>query len=70
MSNTFIKTIKEETGVNVSLCYQCKTCSLSCPFTAAMDILPHAVIRQIQLGQSDKIMKSKTIWHLHDPLSQ
>ena len=63
MSNALIETIKEETGVNISLCYQCKTCSLSCPFTAAMDILPHELIRKIQIGQGEKVLASKTIWH-------
>jgi len=63
MSNTLINTIKDKTGVNVSLCYQCKTCSSGCPFTSAMDILPHAVIRNIQLGQGEKVLGSKTIWH-------
>jgi heterodisulfide reductase subunit C len=28
-----------------------------------MDILPHAVIRKIQLGQGNKVLGSKTIWH-------
>lgn len=58
-----INKIKEECGVNINLCYQCKTCSLSCPFASVMDILPHQLIRIIQTGGIDDIFVSKTIWN-------
>ena len=62
MKSESINKIIDDSGVNISLCYQCKTCSLSCPFTSVMDILPHLVIRKIQLGQIEKVLESKTIW--------
>jgi heterodisulfide reductase subunit C2 len=62
MPNEFLKKIIHDTGVNVNLCYQCKTCSLSCPFASTMDILPHRVIRKIQTGEEGEVLGSRTIW--------
>jgi heterodisulfide reductase subunit C len=53
----------EQSGVNYKRCYQCKTCSLSCPFTTDMDYLPHQLIRKAQLGELSDLLSSKTIWY-------
>ncbi|MBN1367756.1 MAG: 4Fe-4S dicluster domain-containing protein [Dehalococcoidales bacterium] len=63
MANEFVKKINDDTGVNINLCYQCKTCSLSCPFASVMDILPHQVIRKLQTGEENELLESTTIWH-------
>ncbi|MDY6836070.1 MAG: 4Fe-4S dicluster domain-containing protein [Chloroflexota bacterium] len=47
---------------NINRCYQCLTCSLGCPVTAYMDYLPHQVVRMVQLGLKDRVLKSSTIW--------
>ncbi len=47
---------------NVSLCWQCLTCSGGCPFADHMDLLPNQVIRLVQLGQVKEAIKCKTIW--------
>jgi heterodisulfide reductase subunit C len=62
MSNKFMDKIIDDTGVNISLCYQCKTCSLSCPFAPFMDILPHQIIRKLQVAADNEVLKSTTIW--------
>lgn len=54
--------IREESGTNVSLCYQCKKCTLGCPLSAEMDIKPNQVIRLLQLGRTDEALRSKTTW--------
>jgi heterodisulfide reductase subunit C len=46
----------------ISTCYQCQKCTNGCPMTFAMDILPHRVIHQIQLGLIDELIASDTIW--------
>lgn len=43
-------------------CYQCRKCTNGCPLSFAMDLLPHQVIRAVQLGLDDQVLKSKTIW--------
>ncbi|MBN1289280.1 MAG: 4Fe-4S dicluster domain-containing protein, partial [Actinobacteria bacterium] len=43
-------------------CYQCKKCSVGCPVCFAMDLLPHEVMKMVQYGQEDRVLKSATIW--------
>ena len=50
------------TGENVMLCYQCKKCTLGCPSAYAMRMKPHELMRAIQLGLSEEIYWSGTIW--------
>jgi len=56
------KEIEARCGEKVRLCYQCGKCSTGCLFSPAMDILPHQVMKLIQLGQEEKLLESRTIW--------
>jgi len=47
---------------NINRCYQCLTCSLGCPVTAYMDYLPHQMVRMVQLGLKEQVLRSSTIW--------
>lgn len=49
-------------GQKLLACYQCGRCSAGCPVVEEMDIVPSEVIRLLQLGQVDEVLKSKTIW--------
>jgi len=49
-------------GVNINLCWQCKTCAGGCPFLYAMDYFPNQVIRLVQLGMKEQVLKSSSIW--------
>lgn len=55
--------ILEISGENIRDCMQCGKCSAGCPASDGMDILPHQVIRLLQLGQVDKVASSQTIWN-------
>jgi len=46
----------------ISTCYQCEKCTNGCPMTFAMDILPHQIMHSIQLGLTDEVINSDTIW--------
>lgn len=48
--------------VDLFACYQCGKCSNGCPVTFAMDVLPHQLIRMFQLGLTEEVLQSKTIW--------
>jgi heterodisulfide reductase subunit C len=60
--NTVIKKVEEISGQTVLACYQCGKCSAGCPMVSLMDLLPNQIIRLVQLGQIDEVLKSKTIW--------
>ncbi len=55
--------ILEISGENIRDCMQCGKCSAGCPASNSMDILPHQVIRLLQMNQTDKITNSKSIWN-------
>ena len=54
--------VERRCGEKVRLCYQCGKCSTGCLFNFAMDILPHQVMKLIQYGQKDRLLRSHTIW--------
>ena len=58
----FAGQVEELSGVNINRCYQCLTCTLSCPVLFAMDYLPNQILRMIQLGARSEVLQSSTIW--------
>lgn len=54
--------IASDAGVVLHECYQCGKCSAGCPMSASMDIQPRQVVRLLQLGMADELLRSKTIW--------
>ncbi|MFH1625426.1 MAG: 4Fe-4S dicluster domain-containing protein [Pseudomonadota bacterium] len=61
-SHPFEPLVSELGNTDVLVCYQCKKCSAGCPMSPDMDILPHQVIRMVQFGMKERLLKSKTIW--------
>jgi len=47
---------------NLYACYQCGKCTAGCPVASIMDDPPHQIVRFLQLGQTDKALKSDTPW--------
>jgi heterodisulfide reductase subunit C len=58
----FLKRTEGETGANISACFQCERCTNACPVSAYMDVNPHQVIRYVQLGWREELLRSTTIW--------
>jgi len=54
--------IETLSGIKVSACYQCKKCSNGCPVVSAMDFQPNRLIRMIQMGLKEDVLRSSTIW--------
>ncbi|KLU58779.1 succinate dehydrogenase iron-sulfur subunit [Peptococcaceae bacterium CEB3] len=49
-------------GMDVNACYQCGKCSAGCPVYFAMDILPHQMLRLLQIGEVDQVLDCESIW--------
>jgi heterodisulfide reductase subunit C2 len=58
----FINKVKELSGQNLQLCYQCGMCTGNCPAIANMDISPRRIIELARLGLEEEIAGSKTVW--------
>jgi heterodisulfide reductase subunit C len=58
----FVRKVKEFSGENLQLCYQCGMCSGVCPAAPDMDLSPRQVIELARLGMQEEIAESKTVW--------
>ena len=59
---TFKKKVMEISGENFHKCYQCGTCSGSCPMAEHITVLPRRVMAFLQLGHREELEKSNTPW--------
>ncbi len=58
----FTQEVIRRSGERVDWCYQCGKCTAGCPVAFAMDIEPSRVMRLVQLGQEERVLKSRAIW--------
>jgi len=58
----FVRKVKELSGQNLHLCYQCGMCSGICPMVSNMDLSPRQIIELARLGLEEEIANSKTVW--------
>ncbi len=62
LSTHLAERIREETGENVFLCYQCIKCTSGCPLAEFFDLAPNQVLRAAQLGMEERLFDSRTPW--------
>lgn len=58
----FLRRVKAAAGPQIDRCYQCYTCSNSCPIAYALDYFPNQLLHMVRLGLKEKVLRSKTIW--------
>lgn len=61
-TSAFFDQVERESGEDLSKCYQCGNCSGSCPVSFAMEIPVSQVIRFVQLGQEQTVLRSNSMW--------
>lgn len=60
---TFTQVVLETQGGTLALqCYQCGTCSGSCPVIDEMEYGPRRIINMIQAGMEEEVLSSKDMW--------
>ncbi len=62
MENFLEEVNKKIHGVPLQSCYHCRKCTAGCPTAAHMEYNPNKVIKMIQNGKRDQVLRSKTIW--------
>lgn len=62
LSTALADRIREDTGENVFLCYQCTKCTAGCPLAQYFDLAPNQVMRAAQLGIEELVFNSKSPW--------
>ena len=54
--------IEQRSGQKIRHCYQCLKCFAGCPVARYMDYKPNNLIRMIQYGMREEVLKSHSIW--------
>lgn len=62
MDTSFLGEVEARSGESMGPCYQCLKCTVGCPVSGYMDFKPNQVIRMVQYGQRDRVLKSHAIW--------
>jgi heterodisulfide reductase subunit C len=62
IDNSFLKMMEKQSGEKISSCFQCQKCTNGCPVVYAMDYPPHKMVRMVQMGMKEELLKSSTIW--------
>ncbi|MGA2243023.1 MAG: 4Fe-4S dicluster domain-containing protein [Verrucomicrobiota bacterium] len=54
--------VEEISGVDVSVCFQCKKCSSGCPVAKLTTSRPSEIMRQLHLGAGNELLESDLVW--------
>jgi len=49
-------------GTNPAKCMKCGKCSATCPPSMAMDIRPHRFVKNVEEGNIEPLLASKSLW--------
>jgi heterodisulfide reductase subunit C len=58
----FIERVSELSEQEVRRCFYCLRCTAGCPAAYAMDYTPAQLLRLVQLGQEESLLRCSAIW--------
>lgn len=63
MNELLTQVLATRGGRRVLQCYQCGTCSGSCPVLAEMDYGPRQIMHMLRMGQEEEVLSCPDIWY-------
>lgn len=57
-----LEEVQKISGVDMSVCYQCKKCTSGCPVAGMVKSPPSEIIRRLQLKAGEEILESDLLW--------
>jgi heterodisulfide reductase subunit C len=54
--------VEELSGVDISVCFQCKKCSSGCPVARLTSSRPSEIMRQLHLGAGNELLENDLVW--------
>ena len=57
-----IQRIKDMTGSDLNVCYQCKKCTSGCPVSKLVKVPPSEIIRRLQFKGDNELLETEIIW--------
>jgi heterodisulfide reductase subunit C len=57
-----INAVQEASGVDVSICFQCKKCTSGCPVAKLVTCPPSEIMRRLHLDAGDELLESDILW--------
>ena len=60
--NGLKKTVRELSGVDLSVCFQCKKCSSGCAVAKIARTRPSEIMRRLHLDAGNELLESDLIW--------
>jgi heterodisulfide reductase subunit C len=54
--------VREITGVDLNLCYQCRKCTSGCPVSGMAKCPPSEMMRRLHLDLGDELLDSDILW--------
>jgi heterodisulfide reductase subunit C len=56
------RAVEAISGVDLSVCFQCKKCSSGCPVAKLAKSRPSEIMRQLHLGAGNELLASDLVW--------
>lgn len=57
-----LKIVNQISRQKIGRCWHCQACTNGCPFVDHMDVLPNQVVRLVQFGRREEVLRCRTIW--------
>jgi len=61
-ADSIINAVQQASGVDLSVCFQCKKCTSGCPVAKLVKSPPSEIMRRLHLDAGDELLESDILW--------